>query len=165
MKNIFRLSTVLAFVAAVVLATVWGAIVQTQYNLAGLTSIGAEISGGVRIGTTLQDIFGGFSPTYGGYVVLPSLLVAFLVASWLSQQQRSSRLFWFGSAGAVAIAIGIPIVNWLAPVALLVGATRDVSCTLLMALGGVGAGLLFVALTSPRIDRNRDGQRTTALAA
>lgn len=138
-------SVVLAFIGAVVLATVWGAIVQTQFNLAGLVSIGVEIPAGLRLRSTLADIFSGFSPTYAGYVVVPSLLVAFVVAWWVARSAGAPWL-WFAVAGGLALLAGIPIVNYLAPVALLVGATREWSCTLLMAVGGAGAGLLFAWL-------------------
>src|SRR5690606_10813463 len=74
-------SHVPAFLVAIVIATVLGAIVQTQYNLDGLTMIGVEITFGQRVQTTLRDIFSGFSPSYAGYVVLPSLLLAFLAAA------------------------------------------------------------------------------------
>ncbi len=154
MKDLIRPYSIVAFIAAVALATVWGAVVQTQYNLAGLSSIGADISGSLRVGTTLSDIFSGFTPTYGSHIVLPSLLVAFVVASLLPVKQRMSRLVWFGAAGALAIGLGIPIVNWLAPVALLVGATRDFSCIILMALGGFLAGLLYALLTDARVPRD-----------
>lgn len=136
-------SLVLAFVAAVVLATVWGAIVQTQFNLAGLGSVGAVIPAGLRFRSTVADVFSGFSPTYAGYVVAPAFLVAFGVAAWFATRWPALRLFWFGLAGGLAIMIGIPVVNALSPVALLIGATRDVLCTFLMSVGGVLAGLLF----------------------
>jgi len=155
-----KISLVLAFVAAVLAATVWGAIVQTQYNLAGLSSIGADISSGLRLRTTAADIFSGFSPTYAGYIAAPSLLVAFVVASFVARgAQRTSRLAWFGAAGGVALLLGIPVVNYLSPVALLVGATRDLSCLVLMALGGVFAGLLFAAMLQ-RVDPLRRAHRT-----
>ena len=132
------------YVAALLLVTVWGAIVQAQYNIAGLNSVGADIPPGLRLGTTLRDIFSGFSPTYGGYVVAPSLAVAFAVAWKVAGSAReTAALVWFGLAGGLAIAAGIPLVNFLSPVALLIGATRDLSCTILMALGGVFGGLLF----------------------
>lgn len=154
-KTLLRPASILAFLAAVVVATVWGSIVQTQYNLAGLSGIGADITGGVRTGTTIGDIFSGFTPTYGSHVVLPSLLVAFVVAALIPVQQRAARLMLFAAAGTVGIGLGIPIVNWLAPVALLVGATRDVSCIVVMALGGIIAGLMFASLTYPRLPRDR----------
>lgn len=148
-----RISLVaLAFVAATVTATVWGSVVQTQYNVAALISIGAPIDAGVRWRTTLADVFSGFSPTYGGYVVAPALLVGFLVAAWIARRlSRPARSAWFSLGGGLALLLAIPLVNYLAPVALLVGATRDVSCTILMALGGVLAGLLFATLTSVRV--------------
>lgn len=155
--------SILPFIIAVVVATLWGAIVQTQYNLAGLSSVGADITPGIRMGTTLSDIFSGFTPTYASHIVLPSLLVAFIVATLLPVQQRGARLMLFAAAGAVAIAAGIPIVNWLAPVALLVGATREISCIFVMALGGLIAGLLFAALTYPRLPRTKHDRSTTVL--
>jgi hypothetical protein len=134
---------VMAFLASVLIATVWGAIVQTQFNLAALVGLGVDITAGVRIETTLRDIFGGFSLTYGGYVVLPSLLVAFLVCVWLIRYLPGPPLMWFALAGYLAIPIGNAVVNFISPLALLVGATRDIRCTLLMAIGGALAGLVF----------------------
>jgi hypothetical protein len=134
---------VLAFIASVLVATVWGAVVQTQFNLAGLSSLGVEISADVRVQTTLRDIFSGFTPTYGGYVVAPSLLVAFALCAWLVKYLPGPPLLWFAIAGGLAIPIGNAVVNFLSPLALLIGATRDFRCTMLMALGGVAAGVLF----------------------
>jgi hypothetical protein len=145
-NNNSKLSLAIAFLAAVVFATVWGAIVQTQFNVSALNGIGADISGPVRMQTTLRDIFSGFTPTYGGYVVLPSLLVAFVVASWIHRRMPGPRWTWFAAAGGVAILLGNPVVNFISPLALLVGATRDLSCLIIMALGGVAAGMLFTYL-------------------
>lgn len=135
-----------AFVAALILAIVWGSVVQTHYNLQALAAIGTDV-GAVRMSTTMRDIFGGFFPTYGGYVVLPSLLVAFVAAAWLSRHALKARIVLYALAGFAALLAGIPLVNKLAPVALLVGATRDFSCTFWMAVGGAVAGLLFALLT------------------
>lgn len=140
-----------AFLLALVLAVAWGSIVQTQYNLAALASIGADVAS-VRWQTTARDLFSGFFPTYGGYVVLPALLVGFLVAAFLARRAPRARVPLYGLAGGVALFAAIPLVNLLAPVALLVGATRDWGCTFWMAVGGVVAGLLFawLAPTRPR---------------
>lgn len=135
-----------AFVAALILAIVWGSVVQTHYNLQALAAIGTDV-GAVRMSTTMRDIFGGFFPTYGGYVVLQSLLVAFVAAAWLSRHALKARIVLYALAGFAALLAGIPLVNKLAPVALLVGATRDFSCTFWMAVGGAVAGLLFALLT------------------
>ena len=131
-----------AFLAATVVTVVWGSVVQTQYNLAALTGIGVDIGAGTNLNATLSDIFSGFSLTYGGYIVLPALLVAFLVA-WLVVRRAGAPLLWFGLAGGLAILAGIPIVNWLSPLALLIGASRDASSVFVMALGGALGGMLF----------------------
>ncbi len=140
----------IAFLIAVVVATVWGSIVQTQFNLAALHSLGVEIGAGVNARTVFRDLFSGFFPTYGGYIVLPALLVAFAIAGWIVGRGWGSSYLWFGVAGFAALLLAIPLVNWLAPVALLVGASRDVSCTILMALGGALAGFLFVSMVLRR---------------
>jgi len=140
---------ILGFLAASVLTIVWGSIVQTQYNLAALTGIGVDVELGTNLRATLTDIFSGFSLTYGGYIVLPALLVAFFVA-WLVVRRTGAPLPWFGLAGGLAILAGIPLVNWLSPLALLIGASRDWSCTALMAVGGVLGGVLFAWITQLR---------------
>jgi hypothetical protein len=145
-----------AYLAAAVLTVVWGSVVQTQYNLAALTGIGAEIGPGVNLQATLTDIFSGFSLTYGGYIVLPALLVAFFV-TWLVVRLTGAPLFWFGLGGGLAILAGIPLVNWLSPLALLIGANRDFSSVVLMAAGGAIGGVLFAWMTHRR--RMDDDQR------
>ena len=136
----------LAFVVAVLVALLWGAVVQTQFNLGALAGIGLEVDASLRLGTTARDIFGGFTPTYGFYVVVPALLVAFAVAEALCRAMSGSRWFWYPLGGAIGLLAAIPLVNWLAPVALLVGATRHPACTVVMAMGGALAGAAFVYL-------------------
>lgn len=138
--------TIPAFLLALVLTTVWGSVVQTQFNLAALAGIGVDV-GPVRWQATLQDLFSGFFPTYGGYVVLPALLVAFMAAALVARALPQVRIPLHSLAGGLAIFFAIPLVNLLAPVALLVGATRDWACTFWMAVGGLFAGLLFGWLT------------------
>lgn len=137
---------ILAFLAATIVTVAWGSVVQTQYNLAALTGIGVNIGPSTNLRATFTDIFSGFSLMYGGYVVLPALLVAFFVA-WLLVRRIGAPFLWFGLAGGAAILAGIPLVNWLSPLALLIGATRELSCTVLMAAGGVAGGILFAWMT------------------
>lgn len=139
----------LAFVAAVILTTLWGAVVQTQFNLTALAGIDMEVDGSLRMQTVVRDIFSGFTPTYGLYIVAPTLLVAFLVAEAVVRLINGSRWFWYALAGLIGMLLAIPLVNYLAPVALLVGATRDPACTVIMAAGGTVAGVLFVFLLAP----------------
>lgn len=140
---------VVAFVVAVVLTTLWGAAVQTQFNLSALAGIGMDVDATLRLGTTARDMVSGFFPTYAGYIVVPTLLVAFLAAEWLVRRINGSRWFWYPLAAVLGLLVGIPLVNYLAPVALLVGASRDPACTVIMAAGGAPAAALFVYLLAP----------------
>lgn len=140
---------VLGFLAAVVVTVIWGSVVQTQYNLAALAGIGVDIGPATNLRATFTDIFSGFSLTYAGYIVLPALLVAFLVA-WQVVRRTGAPVPWFGLAGGLAILAGIPLVNWLSPLALLIGANRDVSSIVVMAVGGAAGGVLFAWMTRPQ---------------
>ncbi|TDK23352.1 hypothetical protein E2F46_10525 [Luteimonas aestuarii] len=160
MKNLLSGRTILAFIAAVLLAIVVGALVQSHYNLQALASIGVDVDG-VRIDTMMRDLFSGFSPTYGGYIVAPALLVAFLVAGWLSGLRPGLRIGLYMLGGYLAVLAAIPLVNFLSPVALLVGASRETSATFLMAVGGALGGLLFAFLTRPAA-RRRDSREEIA---
>lgn len=153
MSEVQPLRLIGAFLVAVVIATVLGSIVQTQFNLAALNGIGAGIGPGTNLAVTFRDVFSGFSPTYGVYVVVPSLLVAFACAWLIVQRTRIAPWVVFAIAGATAILIGIPLVNYLSPVALLVGASRDLLCTVLMAAGGLVAGLVFSGIAAAEFDR------------
>lgn len=143
-------AVLLAFSLAVLLATVWGSIVQTQFNLGALIGIGADIPAGLRFRSTMADVFSGFTPTYAGYVVIPSLIVAFAVAWWVAKRAPGRPMFWFGLAGGLAILLGVPLVNYLSPLAMVFGAVRDPLCLVLMALGGVAGGVLFACFPGGR---------------
>jgi hypothetical protein len=80
----------------------------------------------------------------------------------IADDRYGRRLMWFGLAGGLALLAGIPLVNYLAPVALLIGATRDWACTILMALGGSVAGWLFVWMSTPRPRARELESRTVA---
>jgi hypothetical protein len=91
----------------------------------------------------------------------------FLFATQASASSARHRCAWFAAAGFVALLLGIVAANEFAPVALPIGATRDVSCTVLMALGGLAAGLLVALLTSAgtRVESVPDARATAAPVA
>ncbi|UYG03130.1 hypothetical protein OCT51_18345 [Halomonas sp. LR3S48] len=136
-----RWRPLVAYVAAVLDATLLGSIVQTQFNLAAL---GAEISFSTRLATTGHDLLG-FTPLYGSLVaimMLGAMPVATLVTRWLG--------FGAWSIHALAAALGLwgmlSIVDALVPMPTLIAATRSLEGTLAMmttaALGGWGYAIL-----------------------
>lgn len=133
----------LAWLAAVLVVTLLGCIVQTQFNLAALAALGADISWAVRLQTTGLDVIG-FSPSFGPLVAV-GLLIAFLVTRGVRIWAPGSALGWYGLAGAVAVLTILLALNsafGITPVA----AARSLAGLLSLALcGGVG-GMLFARL-------------------
>lgn len=136
-----------AFAIAWLVATAWGSVVQTQFNLNALTALGVEISAALRLQTTLQDLIG-FGPPYAGIVVL-AWLPAFAVAAWLSRRQPGWRLAWFGLAAGVGLVTAIRSIDAAAPMPVLIDATRGLAGLLAMTAGSVLAGLGFAHWTRP----------------
>ncbi len=129
-----------AWLLAVVVATVLGSVIQTQFNLSAVQSLGAPVPVGVRLATTGHDILG-FGPFYG-LVVAVALLIGFLVAGWLARRLPSWRTALFLLAGACAIATPILLMNALLPVTP-IAATRELSGLLALALAGAVGGWLY----------------------
>ena len=133
-----------AFLVAVLVAVAFGAVIQTQYNLAALIDLGADIPLSVRLRTTGEDLIG-FAPIYAVLVVLAlagSLPLAALVSRGLPQV----RGVVFALAALAGLLVAVWVVNYLAPMPTLIAATRVWHGLLLMALGAALAGWLFARL-------------------
>lgn len=124
----------LALLMAIVIAVAWGALVQTQFNIAALQSIGAEIPIGLRLEMSARDLLG-FSPIYG-VIVSCALTIALPCAALLARWNPRLRSLLFALAGGVSIALAIRLVDAATPPPTLIAATRGISGWLLMALGG-----------------------------
>jgi hypothetical protein len=139
---------IIAFVAALAVSVVWASIVQTQYNLAALQSIGATIPAALRWQTTGRDLLG-FGPLYAALAGV-ALVFAFALAALLSRYVAWSRAGIFVLAGWVGPIVAIRVVDMLVPPPVLIAATRTIDGLLLMTVGGAFAGWLFARLTSIR---------------
>ena len=139
-----KLRTLLYFFLAVLLASVMGTVLQTQFNLANLQALGAPMPLGVRVQTTCLDLLG-FSPTFAVLVLL-GFIFALPVASWLARLWPMGRWLLFTLAGALAVLAAMALANALLPMPTLIGANRTFAGTVgLMACGSLGA-LLFAGL-------------------
>ena len=128
----------LAFLLAVVAATLWSSVVQTQFNLAALIELGAPIPFALRMQTTLFDV-ASFGPLYAA-VVAATFLVAFPIASKLP----GPRAAWFALAGFVGLIAAIRLIDSLVPPPVLIAATRTTLGLVAMTLGGALGGIVFV---------------------
>lgn len=103
------LRVLIAFLVAVVTATVVACIIGTQFVLAALSGIGVDIPLADRLATTWYDLINfGFipSPSFGfsyGMVIATGLFIAFLVAAALSYFLPRFRTIIYAVAGGVAI--------------------------------------------------------------
>lgn len=137
--------TLLYFLLAVLLASVLGSVLQTQFNLANLQALGAPMPLEVRAYTTCLDLLG-FSPIFAALVIL-GFIFALPAASLLARSWPTGRWLLFALAGALAVWLAMALVNALLPMPTLIGANRSLAGTLgLMACGSLGA-LLFAMLT------------------
>lgn len=107
LQRIFRI--LIAFVAAVVAATVVACVIGTQFVLAALSGIGVDIPLADRIATTWHDlIYFGFvpSPSFGfsyAVVIAIGLFIAFLVSAALAYFMPRFRTTIYAVAGGAAI--------------------------------------------------------------
>jgi hypothetical protein len=140
-----------AFLVTTLLVAAWGSVVQTQFNLAALESIGATISPAVRWQATLHDLLG-FGPLYAAMVGV-ALLLAFALAGWMARRIPLLRPGLFALAGWLALIVAIRSIDAIAPPPVLIAATRSIDGLLWMTLGAALGGLIFARLTRPAAPR------------
>jgi len=136
-----------AFLLAVVVTAGLGSIVQTQFNLQAIASLGVSIPWGIRAEVTAFDLLS-FAPTYA-IVAAFALLIALLVAAWPAAAFPGIRVFWYALAGFVAIYTALVVMNSMLPVTV-IGATRDSAGSLSLALAGALGGWLYGLIWAQR---------------
>jgi hypothetical protein len=138
------------YLLATLLVLAWATLVQVQLNFALLEQLGHQVPLSLRLRTLGVDLvrFGGFFSV----IVLPTLLVAFLLAGWLARHLPRWRTALFVLGGGLGLMVAVPLVQWLSPLALLMQPTRHISGLAALAAGGLFAGLLFAWMTRRRAD-------------
>jgi hypothetical protein len=139
-------SHLIALLAAWLLATAWGSVVQTQWNLQALAGLGVDIALVDRLRTTWQDLIG-FAPVYAG-ILAAGWLPALAVGNWLGGRWPSARDAWLAAAGGAGMVAAVLAVDAVAPMPSFIDATRHLPGLLSMAAGAVLAGFAYGRLTS-----------------
>lgn len=134
----------LALVAGWLLATVWGSVVQTQFNLQALVSLDVPVAPALRALTTLQDL-AGFAPVYAG-ILAAGWLPALGVASWLARRWPAARTALLTIAAGVGMVAAVRAVDAFAPMPVFIDATRGGPGLLSMAAGAALGGWLYARL-------------------
>lgn len=129
------------------LATVWGSVVQTQWNLQALVEVGVAIPLVERARATWQDLIG-FAPVYGG-ILAAGWLPALAAAAWLARRWPTWRSPLLACAAGAGMVAAVRAVDVAAPMPVFIDATRHLPGLLVMAAGAVMAGLIYAQLTTP----------------
>jgi hypothetical protein len=138
------LRLLLAYLAATAATAALGSVVQTQFNLAALQSLGATIAPGTRLLTTAQDI-AGFAPLWAAVLAL-GFLIAFVCATvlaWFLPGRRTALLIL---AGAVSVFVTLWVMKVALPITL-IAATRELAGFVLIGLTGLLGGWLYARLS------------------
>ena len=137
-----------ALLLAWVLAAAWGSVVQTQFNLQALVSLGVAMPAGLRAETTWQDLIG-FGPVYGG-ILAAGWLPALGVAAFLARRWPAWRSPLFAAAAGLGMMAAVRAVDAVAPMPAFIDATRGLPGLLAMAVGAVLGGWVYARLTRMR---------------
>ncbi len=147
-----------AFVVALVVGTVLGSLVQTQFNLQALEALGVEITMAARLETSVQDLVN-FAPLYAILFGLSFLLSQGVASLVVRLSGSNGRLWLYPLAAAVGLWVTLVIVDTLAPMPTLIAATRETGGLMAMLLTAAIAGWLFAVLVS------RPGHRSNGHSA
>ena len=153
----------LAFVAAVAVTAVVAVAIQSQFVMAGLRDLGAEIGGGMALDMTLHDV-AGMAPLYGLFIAA-ALLIGFLLTGWLWPKVRLARPLSFAIGGGAAVALMLTIMTAVLGISVVAGARTPAGFAAQCAAGVIG-GLVFALLSRPRADSHRaDSHRAGSATA
>ncbi len=140
----------LAFAVTVAVTTALAVAAHSQFVMAGLRGLGAEIGGRMALDVTLHDI-AGMAPLYSMFVAA-ALLIGFLITGWLWPKVKLSRTISFAIGGGAAIALMLVIMRYQLGITVVAGARTPGGFAAQCAVGALG-GLLFAVVS-------RRGQRT-----
>lgn len=132
-------------VLAWLLATAWGSVVQTQWNLQALVALGLDLPLALRLQTTAQDLLA-FGPVYAG-IVAAGWLPAVVAALGLARRWPAGRTALLAAAGGVGLIAAVRAVDAVAPMPAFIDATRGWPGLLAMAAGAALAAGLYGLLS------------------
>lgn len=136
------------------MGTVLGSLVQTQFNLLAIQSMGFPVSLGVRLSTSVQDLvfFGPVFAAVFGSSFLVSQVVALTLNRWLAVPWHPLVC---ALGAATGLGVTLQLVDAMAPMPTLIAASRSLSGTVALLACAVLAGWL---LARWRPQRSRPAQ-------
>ena len=151
MKLVSVLRILFFYLLSVVLATVLGSLVQTQFNLFFLQQMAVSVDVPTRLATSWHDLLY-FTPVFGA-MVAATFVLALPVAEALGRIFKPWRGLLYLLAGGGGIWVAFTLANYLLPMPTFIAATRVTAGVLCMMLAvGIGSWL-FGRLTKPKARR------------
>lgn len=133
------------FIVSLLVLIVLGSIASTHFVLQALSDLGTEIPFADRISMTLQDIVG-IAPLYGAIFGI-GLLIAYLVAMFVTRLAPSLRWLVYLVAGGTAMAVTLIILQLAFDGIMPISGARTASGFIAQVAVGAIAGYVFAKLT------------------
>lgn len=130
----------LGWAIAVFTSVVTGSVIQTQFNLSRIQTLGPEIGLGTRLAATWHDLIN-FTPAYALLVSI-AFAIAWPVAGLLKRWLPDQRTLLFTLAGFSAVWAMIAIMNRALPITG-IAATRELAGFVALSAAGAVAGFLY----------------------
>lgn len=134
----------LAFVVAVVLTAALAVAAHSQFVMAGLRGMGAEIGAGEALRVTFHDIVG-MGPMYAMFIAA-ALLLGFLITGFLWPRVKLSRALSYAIGGGASIGLMLFIMREMLGITVVAGARTPGGFIAQCAVGALG-GLVFALLS------------------
>ena len=133
------------FIVSLLVLIVLGSIASTHFVLQALSDIGTEIPFADRMSMTLQDIVG-IAPLYG-VIFGVGLLIAFLVAIFVTRLAPSLRWLVYLVAGGTAMAVTLITLQVAFDGIMPISGARSAAGFIAQIFAGAIAGYVFARLT------------------
>lgn len=149
-RNVRIVRRLLAFLATVAVTSALAVAIHSQFVMAGLRDLGADIGGGMALDVTLHDI-AGMAPVYAMFIAA-ALLLGFLLTGWLWPKVKLGRTISFAIGGGAALALMLAIMRAVLGITMVAGARTPGGFAAQCVAGALG-GLLFALLSRRQAGR------------
>lgn len=132
-------------IIATVFMAVLGVIVQSQFVVAGLEGVGAQVAFGDRLAMTRDDLVG-FGPLYAIFILI-GFLIAFTVSALVLRFVKLPRALVYAVAGAVCMFVMLALMREVFFGVPVIAGARSLAGELAQAASGAVAGFVFAFMT------------------
>ena len=140
---------VIGLSASTLTAAVLGNVVSSQFVIARLNEVGADLTFANRISMSISDIIG-FGPRYAIFICI-GFTIAFLTGWFIHKLAKTGRTIIYTVAGITAMIVMLYMMKNVYFGVQLVGGARSVMGLLAQGLVGGISGFLFAKITAPKI--------------